>query len=102
MEGRWTIVNHHLALDVNGSIIHPSAKEVYSAFSGGKIQNTLCPNPKEEFPDFKFSKFGTELSIDLNNSDDGTICIDIYAAINIQSKMMINYRPMSFHYLLAD
>ena len=45
----------------------------------GKIQNTLCPNPKEEFPDHKFSKLGTELSIDLNNSDDGTIQINIYA-----------------------
>lgn len=80
MEGHWTIVNHHLALDVNGSIIHPNAEEVYSAFSGGKIQNALCPNPKEELPDLKFSKIGTELSIDLNNSDDSTIRIDIYAA----------------------
>ena len=78
MEGHWTIANHHLALDVNSSIIHPSAEEVYSAFSGGKIQNALCPNPKEELPDLKFSKFGTELSIDLNNSDDGSIRIDVW------------------------
>ena len=55
MEGHWTIVNHHLALDVNGHIIHPSAEEVYSAFSGGKIQNILCPNPKDELSNFKFS-----------------------------------------------
>lgn len=80
MEGHWIIVDHHLALDVNGRIIHPSAKEVYSAFSGGKIQNILCTNPKEELPDIKFSKFGTELSIDLNNCDDGTIQINIFAA----------------------
>ena len=79
MEGHWTIVNHHIALDVNGYIIHPSAKEVYSAFSGGKIQNILCPNPQKELSDLKYSKFGTELSIDLNNSDDGTIQINIYA-----------------------
>lgn len=79
MEGHWTIVNHHIALDVNGYIIHPSAKEVYSAFSGGKIQNVLCPNPQKELSDIKYSKFGTELSIDLNNSDDGTIRINIYA-----------------------
>lgn len=79
MEGRWTIVNHHLALDVNGHIIHPSAKEVYSSFSGERIQDVLCSNPKEELPSLKFSKFGTELSIDLNNNDDGSIQINIYA-----------------------
>ena len=79
MEGHWAIVNHHLALDVNGHIIHPSAEEVYSAFSGGKIQNILCPNPKDELSNFKFSKFGTELSIELINSDNGTIRINIFA-----------------------
>jgi SNF2 family DNA or RNA helicase len=79
MEGHWTIVDHHLALDVNGCLIHPSAEEIYSAFSGGKIQNTICPNPQVDLPNLKFSKFGTEMSIDLNNGDNGTIQIDIYA-----------------------
>lgn len=82
MEGHWTIVDNHLALEVNGNIIHPSAEEVYSALSGGTIQNTVIPNPKEELSDLRFSKFGTEMIVDLRNGDNGSIQIDIYAIRN--------------------
>lgn len=79
MGGRWIIVNHHLALDVDGNIIHPSAQELYSTLSGDNIQDIPCHNPQEDLPNLRFSKLGTELSIDLNNGDDGTIVINIYA-----------------------
>lgn len=79
MEGHWVIVNNHLALNVNGNIIHPSAKEIYSSLSGGNIRGIICPNPKEELPNIRFSKIGTELSIDLMNSEDGSVIINIYA-----------------------
>ena len=79
MEGHWVIVNNHLALKVNGNIIHPSAKEVYSALFGENIRDIHCPNPKDELPNIRFSKIGTELSIDLKNSKDGSVSIKIYA-----------------------
>lgn len=82
MEGHWTIVDHHLALAINENIIHPSAEEIYSALSSGRIHDIQCPNPKEEINDLRFSKFGTELSVELINREDSTIYIRFSANRN--------------------
>lgn len=80
MEGHWIIIDNHIALEVGGSTIHPSAKEVYSAMSGECVRNIACPDPREELPDLRFSKIGTELTVDLENGNDGKIEIIIYAS----------------------
>ena len=74
MTGRWRIDNHHLVLEINGMLIHPSAKEVYSVLNGGNIRDMSCPNIQELLPRVRFSKFGSEVSVDLKNDTDGRLC----------------------------
>lgn len=78
MESRWIIDNHHLALENNGKIIHPTAKDVYSALEGKYIQGYLCPSLQATFPNIRFSKFGSEISVDLENDSHGNVQINIY------------------------
>jgi len=78
MTGRWRIDNHHLVLEINGMLIHPSAKEVYSVLNGGNIRDMSCPNIQELLPRVRFSKFGSEVSVDLKNDTDGTILMDVF------------------------
>ncbi len=78
MGSHWVIDNHHLALEINGKKIHPTAKDVYSALEGNYIQGNLCPNLQAEFPNIRFSKFGSEVSVDIFNDAHGTIHINIY------------------------
>ncbi len=82
MKTRWLIKDNHLALEVDDHVIHPSAKDIYSALSGDGIKNIPCLNPKEECPDLRFSKFGTGITVDLVNGDDGAIRLDIFALRN--------------------
>lgn len=80
MEGHWITNQHHLALDVDGTIIHPSAKDMYAAFSGKGVQGVLCPNPQEELPNLRFSKFGSEVLVSLtNNNVEQKIHISFFA-----------------------
>ncbi len=79
MKGRWVIAGNHLALDVNGSIIHPSAKEVYSALSGKDLQGIVCNNPQEDLNHIRFSKFGSDITVELLNDDNGEIICQVCA-----------------------
>lgn len=78
MESRWIIENHHLALETNDKTFHPNAKEIYSALAGKSIQDYLYPNLQEAFPHIRFSKFGSEISVDLTNVSHSSIQINIY------------------------
>lgn len=79
MEGHWITYQHHLALEVDGTIIHPSAKEMYTAFSGESVQGISCPKPQEKLTDIRFSKFGSEILVSLTNSVEKTIQISFFA-----------------------
>lgn len=79
MEANWIIVDHHLALKRDEVIIHPSAKEIYSSLSGKNIKEIQCPTPTDAFPDIRFSKIGSDVTVELFNSSDSCIHIKIYA-----------------------
>lgn len=79
MEGHWITYQHHLALEVDGTIIHPSAKEMYTSFSGETVQGISCPKPQEKLTGIRFSKFGSEILVSLTNSVEKTIQISFFA-----------------------
>lgn len=79
MNGNWCIIGNHLAVKSGGLEYHPTAKDVYLAFEGKDIQGISCSIPSNEMPNLRFSKFGTEISVRLVNTADGTISIKLYA-----------------------
>lgn len=79
MDGHWIIKDHHLALKTDNGIYHPSAKEVYSALSGGNIHDICCLSPQDEINEIRFSKLGSKICLELSNNTSGEILLNLYS-----------------------
>lgn len=77
MEGKWIIYNNHIAIEREGDILHPNAREVFLLLAGETIEN--LSNPAEELTNLHFSKIGSSLKCQLFLNENEEICIDVYA-----------------------
>ena len=80
---KWKILNNHLVLScLDGTIITPSAKDVYEALNSSQatIQGVVCQNPSEELAGVvRFSQLGSPLYIELYTTDEGKIIFQLLA-----------------------
>ena len=63
MEGKWCVIDRHLAIMASDRVFHPMAKDVYG-YMDDTMRESLtpkCNNPKEEL-DIRFSKIGSPLN----------------------------------------
>ena len=75
---RWIVYDHHLAIEAEQEILHPSAEEIYSFLSDGN-DSTDVPNPVEQLNEISFSRFGSPLKCELNSGEGNQIVISLYA-----------------------
>lgn len=73
MQGRWMIVDNHIALATNNQLFHPSADELYAVIEDA--QNTFadsidCDDIHAAFPNLRFSKIGTGIKCVLTNINE--------------------------------
>ena len=83
MTGQWQIFDHHLAVEYNGSILHPTAQEVYQCLSPEKssysINGINCPNPKISFSELRFSSIGCPIVASITSDEHGIIRLSVGA-----------------------
>ena len=77
MSLKWCIYDHHIALESESEIMHPSANEVYSLVFGYD-HDAGIPNPSEQLPDFHFSTIGSPIKCELV-SENNSIILKLYA-----------------------
>ena len=82
MDATWKIIDHHLALECNGNLLHPSAEKIYAVLSEdgtAHIDGVSCLSPIKELPDIRFSKVGSPVEVLLENDEAGKIYLRIIA-----------------------
>ena len=80
MKGKWLIEHNHIALSVDGEILHPNADELYLALSDDKesfVSGIDCISLREAFPNMRYSKVGSDIRCELKNDKD-TIILELY------------------------
>ncbi len=77
MKSKWIVFEHHIALETDEEILHPSAEEVYS-FVRGDDTEVGASNPVVELSRFHFSKIGSPIKCELTTNDKNEIVLSLY------------------------
>jgi len=73
MKGEWRIIDNHIALSVAEEVLHPSAEELYLALlndTDSFIKGIECVALRDAFPEYRFSKIGSDIRCELRNEDE--------------------------------
>ncbi len=73
MKGEWRIIDNHIALSVVEEVLHPSAEELYLALlndTDSFIKGIECVALRDAFPEYRFSKIGSDIRCELRNEDE--------------------------------
>lgn len=83
MNCKWTISGHHLCIEDDKQLLHPSAAEIYSLIDGEEIDGITIENPSTDFPDLKFSRLGSPIYCKVyTDASSGVICLTLYTVRN--------------------
>lgn len=74
---RWIIDNHHIAIESDDEILHPSAAEVYSFVSDGNVSE--FPDPRQDLEGLRLSKVGGSIKCRLYFCD-GEIHLKLFVS----------------------
>jgi len=78
MPYEWIVNEHHLAIQAENEIIHPNASEIYSFMADEIVDGISVENPKNSFPNFRFSKVGSPIKCRVR-MDAGVLVLEVYA-----------------------
>ena len=73
MIGTWIISDNHIALMYDEQILHPDSEEVYMVIGNegeSFVADIPCKKLEESFPKIHFSKIGSPIRCEIENSND--------------------------------
>lgn len=81
MKGTWKIENNHIIFQAGNELLHPNAEELFAVVNGlpgNFAEEYECEDIYFAFPDVRFSKVGSDIRLEINNSEDGVIYYELY------------------------